>query len=468
MSHPDRTHHHTIGPAAQDLREVFRWLLHKTDVPKLPLRSDCGFSPRGLVVTILLWVFSDEGTLTHGFHAAREAARTFLRGGVPQVISYQAFTRLLVRWSDPLLVLLKAASRQRMLTSLKAHFHVAGYCLLGVDGSRLDLPRTVANARPFAPSAAATGGSRRRSRKSATQSRTSRRKKGDRPQLWLTTLWHAGTGLVWDWRIGPADSSERGHLKSMLDQVPENVLLTADAGFVGYETWKTVLDAGGQFVIRVGGNVRLLKELGYCRESNNTVSLWPDRESRRHQPPLVLRLVVVHDGRQDWYLVTSIRNPRTLSDRQVAEVYRRRWGVEVCFRHFKQTFARRKLRSRTPAHVRCEAHWNVLGLNVLRLYALVVLHRGHIPPDRLSVASALRAFRQTMRWSLTPLRMGPALNDRLAECLIDEYVRESKSNRSYPQKKYKPGPRPPVIKQATKEQREQAQRTMKTRRGLTA
>ena len=100
MSHRDRAHHHTISPAAQDLREVFRWLLQTSDIHKLPLRSDCGFSPRGLVITILLWIFSEENTLTHGFATAREFARTVLRGGVPRVMSYQAFMRLVVRWSD--------------------------------------------------------------------------------------------------------------------------------------------------------------------------------------------------------------------------------------------------------------------------------------------------------------------------------------------------------------------------------
>ena len=107
MSLRDRTQHRTITPAARDLHRVFRWLLDESDVHQLPLRSDCGFTPRGLVIAILLWAFSDESTLTHGFHAAREIARTVLRGGVPRVISYQAFMRLVVRWSEPLLVLLK-------------------------------------------------------------------------------------------------------------------------------------------------------------------------------------------------------------------------------------------------------------------------------------------------------------------------------------------------------------------------
>jgi hypothetical protein len=468
MSHRDSTRHNGSAGSAQDLRNVFQWLLAGTDVGRLPLRADCGFTPRGLVITILLWVWSEESTLTHGFQLAREIARRVLRGGVPARMSYQAFTTLLVRWTDPLVAMLKEVFRRRLRTALASHVQIAGYCVLGVDGSRLDLPRTRANAAHFAPAAAADGGSRRYSSRRSAQSRTSRRQKGDGPQVWLTTVWQAGTGLVWDWRIGPADSSERGHLRAMLDELPAEALITADAGFVGYDTWQAILAAGHQFVIRVGGNVRLLRKLGCARESNGTVYLWPDREARRRSPPLALRLVVVHDGRQPWYLVTSVLSPRQLSDAHVAEVYRRRWGVELYFRHLKQTLGRRKLRSRTADHVRCEAHWIVVGLNALQLYALVVLERRAISPQRLSVAGALRAFRCAMRWSLSGTPPHQSLRDQVLQCVIDHYHRADKSSRAYPRKKYEPAPSPPMIQSATKTQRTLAQNTQKSRAGLTA
>ena len=99
-------------------------------------------------------------------------------------------------------------------------------------------------------------------------------------------------------------------------------------------------------MIRVGANVRLLKNLGYVKEKNGLVYLWPDREAARNQPPLVLRLVVAQGGKHPVYLVTSVLDEATLSDKQVVEIYALRWGVELFYRHFKQTFERRKLRSR--------------------------------------------------------------------------------------------------------------------------
>ena len=49
------------------------------------------------------------------------------------------------------------------------------------------------------------------------------------PRIWLTMMWHVGSGLPWDWRIGPSDSSKRGHFQEMLDSAPASSLLTADA-----------------------------------------------------------------------------------------------------------------------------------------------------------------------------------------------------------------------------------------------
>ncbi len=97
-------------------------------------------------------------------------------------------------------------------------------------------------------------------------------------------MWHAGTGLPWDWRIGPADSSERAHMRAMLEDLPAAAMLAADAGFVGYEGMWEVQASGRRLLLRVGSNVRLLKQLGYVRERESIVYLWPEEAARRGRP----------------------------------------------------------------------------------------------------------------------------------------------------------------------------------------
>ena len=67
--------------------------------------------------------------------------------------------------------------------------------------------------------------------------------------------------------MGPAYASERHHAMEMLEEqkFSENRLFCADGGFVGYDFWRTIHDQDHHFLIRVGGNIRLLKSLGYVR-----------------------------------------------------------------------------------------------------------------------------------------------------------------------------------------------------------
>ena len=317
----------------------------------------------------LLWVWSDEITLTGRFAAVFRIASRLWPREISQSISYQAFMKRLVRWTEPLLVPLQQALQQRSRQSLRLHWRIAGRVVFGVDGSKLDLARTVSNEKRFAPAAAHAGKPMWRFKKQSRQTDRSRQAKSNTPLLWMTTLWHAGTGLPWTWRLGPSDSSERGHLLDMVKNLPAHSLLTADAGFVGYGLWSMLRAAGHDLLIRIGSNVRLLKQLGFVRESHGTVYLWPDKAARRSQPPLVLRLVIVQGKRHPWYLVTSICDARQLKDHEIVEIYRRRWGIELFYRHFKQTFARRKLRSHTAEHVLCEVHWSTVGLWAMLLYA---------------------------------------------------------------------------------------------------
>lgn len=470
MSHRDGTRHTTSALNAQSLRAAFEWLLDGIQTDHIVFRDDARATPAGLILTALLWVWSGRSTLGRRLPQAQRIAGWIDPAGAGDRVSHQAFMKRLVRWTGALIAALAITLRGRMQTALKSCFICEGYAVFGVDGSRLELPRTVSNEARFSPTSSRTRRSTRRSGKSSRQSAKSRHKKAQRPQAWITTLWHAGTGLPWDWRMGPSDSSERTHLMEMMHGLPERALVTADAGFVGYDYWAALMESGREFVIRVGSNVKLLKKLGYAESSHQTVSLWPDRAAKRQQPPLVLRLVVVHDGKKPWYLVTSLRDPKQFADQQVAKVYRLRWGIELYYRHFKQTFERRKLRSHKAENAECEAHWSMVGLWAMLLHAKVHLHKRRIAPSRLSVAQALDAYQTAMHQFLMVPEDGESFTDRLTRSVIDDYQRQNKSSRDYPRKKSEAPPGSPQLINATSQQRalaKQLARALEKRR-LTA
>jgi hypothetical protein len=266
--------------------------------------------------------------------------------------------------------------------------------------------------------------------------------------LWLTVLWHAATGLPWNWRLGPCDSSERSHLLEMLPSLPKEALITADAGFVGFDFLQLIVASGRHFLVRVGSNVRLLRKLGTVRESGGIVYLWPDAAAQRGALPLVARLVVVQGGRHPVYLLTSVLSPQRLSDRQVCDLYRMRWGIELFYRHLKQTYQRRKLRSLEAENARLELQWSLLGLWAMALYAQVELARKRVPASKVSIAGVLRAFRRMLRDYLHPAEREQSLCALVRRAVIDGYRRRNKASRIDTRRKYDPPPGPPDIRRA--------------------
>lgn len=448
------------------LRQCLRWLLAEIDWRTISLREDCSWTPKSLVSAALLWAWSSETTLGERFYAARRIILSLHEEQQHLATSYQAFTKILRRWTTKLTTLLKPALQQRMQCgALAGYWLVAGHLVFAVDGSRLDLPRT--RSHELAYSTIRHPRRKKNSRCKKLQAKDA--KKVNSPQLWLTSMWHVGTGLLWDWRTGPADSSERGHLREMLAGLPEEALITADAGFVGYECLEEILASGRKIILRVGANVRLLKKLGYVRESADTVYLWPDSQSQRGKLPLVLRMVVVHNGKHPVHLVTSVLSFRELSNRQVTELYARRWGIELFYRHLKQTFHRRKLLSREAKNAELEITWSLFGLWAMSLFALVEGVKAGIGPTKLSFAQLLKAFCRTLRDYLHPTAKGERLCEQLRHALIDDYDRKNKASRNYPRKKKEQPPGAPKLANATPRQIEKAQ-TIKISytKGLTA
>src|SRR5512147_1912225 len=257
MSHQDQSSHTPCTPHHQALKRALDWLLLPAVLSNITFRNDCTWTPRSLIFTALLWVWSDETALTDRFFTARKIVVWMLGLTQKPATTYQAFLKLLKTWTVALALALVTAFRQRMRADLEKRFLVGGFPVFGVDGSRLELPRTEANEQRFSPASAwrqrpkprRQSTRQARARTKAARAAGARQKKTNSPQMWLTMMWHVGTGLPWDWRLGPSDSSERAHLKQMIAALPAGALVTADAGFVGYEYWKALRDSGRHLLI---------------------------------------------------------------------------------------------------------------------------------------------------------------------------------------------------------------------------
>jgi hypothetical protein len=356
---------------------------------------------------------------------------------------------------------------QLMQENGDAHWRVGHWVPIAVDGSRVSVPRTKNNEKAFcAPNfgESATAKWRRKKNKGKHKQRNRKKKPQPvKPQIWITLLWHMALQMPWSWKLGPSYASERTHLREIIDtqKFPENTLFCADAGFTGYELWKAMIDKGHSFLIRVGANVTLLRKLGYVKERGDFVYCWPNEAARKKQPPLVLRLFSLKVGRCDMHLATNVLDEKQLGSKEVIRLYRLRWGIELQFRTLKQTFNRRKLRSRTSERALVELHWSLLGLWMIQLFAVKEqIEIGEVP-ENCSVSLAIQVIRETYRRYLEYPEQ--SFWEQLRKATKDSYKRTtSKKARYNPDFKDKPKADKPKVRVATKKHKAMLRSYLKT------
>lgn len=243
-------------------------------------------------------------------------------------------------------------------------------------------------------------------------------------------MWHRGLRLPWTWRLGPSNSSERGHVQEILqqDQFPKNTLFCGDAGFVGYPLWSSIIRKGGNFLVRVGANVKLLSDqVDITKLGDGIVLCWPKDKLQSGEPPLRLRLLQVKVGKTKMWMLTNVLDTRKLTKKQIVRYYKMRWGIEVEYRGLKQTIDKRKLRCRNSDRLLAELDWSLRGMAIAELIALrqqiqakETKHRNYDPKDR-SLANTLRELRRCMRNLDKVVEPSNSLLTKLAQAIVQRY-----------------------------------------------
>lgn len=416
---------------AVELKEAIDELIGPLDSEQWNVHGNALWTPEKLLAASALMSWHEAQTLTSRFENVRELLMAMYSGWRAPA-SYTGYTTALSRWMGSLLDHLKLLLQKRVRRMAGAKWRLAGWIVFAGDGSRFESPRTLANEKGLG---------------CAGKNRTV-------PQVFHTTLLHLGTNALWDFRVGPGTASERRHLEEMSAALPAGSLIVADAGFAGYALCQRLRANDVSFLLRVGGNITLLsQQLGSrVHREGKVIWLWP--KGHRSDPPLELRLLVLKKGRKQMFLITNVLDPARLTRRQAAEIYRRRWGIEVTYRSVKQTLNRANWLSRTPSTVLAEHQSTLLGFWILQVLNLEEIVQRRHDPREWSPAQSRDATRRIMRATLAAGTIClPSWRDQLAECIVDHYARSRpKQARDWPHKKREPPVKPPKIQQLSKQE----------------
>lgn len=126
------------------------------------------------------------------------------------------------------------------------------------------------------------------------------------------------------------------------------------------------------------------------------LSWWLDESAPESITVRILRVCVPIAGFRTrvLFVVTDLLDPKQFRADDLAGLYRRRWQVELCFRHIKTTMRMDVLRCKSPAMIRRELHMHMIAYNLIRALMLQSALTYATPLCRISFKGSCDTLRQ--------------------------------------------------------------------------
>jgi Transposase DDE domain. len=259
-----------------------------------------------------------------------------------------------------------------------------------VDASTLTAPDTPANQRAF-------------------PQQSSQKPGCGFPILRLIGLFSLATGLFTTWMTGPWSSHELVLFQSMWQFLQPGEVLLGDRGFGIWVVLAQCLQRKADGVFRVRGHRQSDWRRGQRLSKHERRIRWdkprkrPDYLSEPQWALLpdsldlrLVRVVITEPGfrTRKVILVTTMLDRKTYPAPDLADLYRRRWDMELSLRHLKSTLQMEHLSCKTPRMLEREIRMHFLVHNLVRRLMFEAARKAGVPLPRLSFAGALSAARR--------------------------------------------------------------------------
>jgi hypothetical protein len=178
----------------------------------------------------------------------------------------------------------------------------------------------------------------------------------------------------------------------------------------------------------------------------------------QHEWNLIPEHITVRIIRSNWrrkgfrtqtvWIVTTLLDAKRYPAKAIAELYGRRWQMELSFRDVKTTLGMEMLRCKTPAMIEKEIRMGLVAYNCLRALMAEAATRHDLPRERISFKGAIdtiRSFHPVMLRCSSPRELR-RLHSRLLEILVEDAL-PVRPDRSEPRAvKRRPKPYPLLTK----------------------
>jgi putative transposase len=237
------------------------------------------------------------------------------------------------------------------------------------------------------------------------------------PLARFVTIISLATGAVRDLAIGPCKGKRTGEtslLRTLLKRVSARSILLGDRYFGSYFGIAELLQSNVDGVFRMHQRRKIDFRRGRCLGVTDHQVLWqkPKRpewmdETTYAQIPdemwvRELKFLVAQPGYRvnEIVLVTTLLDPIAYTKEDLADLFLKRWNVELDLRSIKIVLQMDVLRCQSPELVDKEIWVHMLAYNIIRGLMATAAAKSGAAPRELSFKAtlqALTAFRDTMR-----------------------------------------------------------------------
>jgi hypothetical protein len=259
-----------------------------------------------------------------------------------------------------------------------------------IDGTTLTLPDTQQNQRAY------------------PQSRNQKPGCGF-PLLKLVGVFSLATGVLLDYAKGNKHQSELRLVHGLLDHFKGGDLVLADRGFCSYVLLALLLGRGVCSLMRLHHSRPSDLRQGKCLGKNDRLFTWhkPNQRPRwlpqswwkRIPAQLMVRVIRFSLPRRGYRcesvtLLTTLLDPHQYPAQELAQLYVRRWKIELWFRDIKTSMGMEVLRCKSPHLVHKELEMFFIAYNFIRSLMVQASVVNDVALDRMSFKGTVDSVRQ--------------------------------------------------------------------------
>src|SRR5918996_3602946 len=227
------------------------------------------------------------------------------------------------------------------------------------------------------------------------------------PVLRLVAFMSLATGAVRRYRMGTLHEHEQRLFQDLRAQLGVGEVVLGDRNFGTFANLVLLKRQGAEGVFRRhqarGAGVKRLKRLGHDDHLVRWQQIRPRRtpvwlDVKVELPSTVVVREVTFEVKQPGFRTQAVTLVTTLLDAKrhpawaLAELYFRRWRMELWLRDLKITMGMDMLRTQTPARVQAELAMFLVGYNLIRTVMFDAAKMGEVRLEHLSFESALMRF----------------------------------------------------------------------------